>query len=97
MSNKIFNYRFLLLFILFYYYIMDYHENFQKLLKQMNKNKIDWDKKQSWETDIEQNVNKIFFVDTINEYFFNTSETTINNNIENNLDIETETASINHV
>ena len=33
MSNKIFNYRFLLLFILFYYYIMDYHENFQKLLK----------------------------------------------------------------
>ncbi len=64
----------------------------------MNKNKIDWDKKQSWETDIEQNVNKMFFVDTINKCFFNTSETTINNNIENNnFHIESASASINHV
>ncbi len=64
----------------------------------MNENKIDWNKKQSWETDIEQNVNKMFFVDTINKCFFNTSETTINNDIENNnFHIESASASINHV
>ena len=77
---------------------MDYYETFQKLLKQMNEKEIDWNKKQSWETDIEQKINKIFFVDSINKCFFNTSDTTINSNIENNnFHIETVSASINQV
>jgi hypothetical protein len=36
---------------------MDYQENFQKFLKKMNDKKIDWDKKNSWETDIENSIN----------------------------------------
>tara|TARA_B100001175_G_C19504376_1_gene640002 strand:- start:2873 stop:3019 length:147 start_codon:yes stop_codon:yes gene_type:complete len=36
---------------------MEYQENFQKFLKKMNDKKIDWDKKNSWETDIENSIN----------------------------------------
>ena len=53
-------------FILLLLYIMEYYENFQKLLKQMNDKKIDWSKKNKWEIDIENSINNNSFIKYIN-------------------------------
>ena len=45
---------------------MDYQKTFQKLLKQMNDKKFNWDEKQSWETDIEQGINEIDCIKSLN-------------------------------
>lgn len=45
---------------------MEYEKNFSKFLKKMNDKKIDWDKKNSWETDIENSINKNEIVEFIN-------------------------------
>ena len=57
---------FILLLLL---YIMEYYENFQKLLKQMNDKKIDWSKKNNWEIDIENSINNNIFIKYINNMF----------------------------
>jgi len=56
-------------FILLLLYIMEYYENFQKLLKQMNDKKIDWSKKNNWEIDIENSINNNSFIKYINNMF----------------------------
>ena len=45
---------------------MEYEQKFSKFLKKMNDNKIDWDKKNKWETDIENGINNSDFVKKIN-------------------------------
>ena len=45
---------------------MEYEKKFSKFLKKMNDKKIDWDKKNSWETDIENSINKNEIVEFIN-------------------------------
>ena len=52
---------------------MEYEQKFSKFLKKMNNNKIDWEKKNNWETDIENSINKSSFVETINNCFFGVS------------------------
>ena len=49
---------------------MEYEQKFSKFLKKMNDNKIDWEKKNNWETNIENSINKSSFVETINNYFY---------------------------
>ena len=48
---------------------MEYEQKFSKFLKKMNDNKIDWEKKNNWETNIENSINKSSFVETINNSF----------------------------
>ena len=45
---------------------MDYEKKFSEFLKRMNKNKIDWEKKNSWEDQIENSINQSFLVKLIN-------------------------------
>ena len=45
---------------------MEYEKKFSKFLKKMNDKKMDWDKKNSWETDIENSINKNEIVEFIN-------------------------------
>lgn len=49
---------------------MDYERNFNKFLKRMDEKKIDWNKKNSWETDIENSINKNQIIEFINNCFF---------------------------
>ena len=49
---------------------MDYETNFNKFLKRMNEKKIDWDKKNTWETDIENSINKNQIIEFINNCLF---------------------------
>tara|TARA_B000000565_G_scaffold254081_1_gene231785 strand:- start:990 stop:1169 length:180 start_codon:yes stop_codon:yes gene_type:complete len=58
---------------------MEYEQKFSKLLKKMNDNKIDWEKKNSWETTIENSINKSSFVETINECLFGVSQSNSEN------------------
>lgn len=49
---------------------MDYERNFNKFLKRMDEKKIDWNKKNSWETDIENSINKNQIIEFINNCLF---------------------------
>ena len=48
----------------------EYYENFTKLKKHMDNKVFVYDKKQSWEKDIEKCINNNFFVESINKFFF---------------------------
>jgi len=52
---------------------MEYEQKFSKFLKKINNNKIDWEKKNNWETDIENSINKSSFVETLNNCLFGVS------------------------
>lgn len=45
---------------------MECYDTFLILLKRMNNKKIDWDKKNSWEYDIENSINNNKFIKYIN-------------------------------
>ena len=47
---------------------MEYYENFQKFLKQMNNNNCDPDHKQQWEYNFENAINNCSLIRLINSY-----------------------------
>ena len=53
---------------------MDYIENYNKFLKKMNEKRIDWDKKNSWEIDIENGINNSYIVKSINDWLCGSNE-----------------------
>ena len=66
---------------------MDYQKTFQKLLKQMNDKKFNWDEKQSWETDIEQGINEIDCIKSLNTFLKNEPLSSKENNVETSSNI----------
>ena len=66
---------------------MDYQKTFQKLLKQMNDKKFNWDEKQSWETDIEQGINQIDCIKSLNKFLKNEPLSSKENNVETSSNI----------